>query len=107
MDRQPEFTQLDLEMAFVDEKQVMTTVENIVRNTCRDLDVMLPDTFPTYRYNDVMDQYGSDKPDLRNPLKLGNHYHLVKAVASKCLQIQPVKTSTWLRLKRLLHKSII
>jgi aspartyl-tRNA synthetase len=69
-DRQPEFTQLDLEMAFVDEKQVMNTVETIVRDTCHDVGVELPKSFPIYRYDDVMDMYGSDKPDLRNPLKL-------------------------------------
>lgn len=77
-DRQPEFTQLDLEMAFVDEKQVMHTVENIIRNTCQDLGVTLTESFPVYRYDDVMDQYGSDKPDLRNPLKLQIIDELVK-----------------------------
>lgn len=69
-DRQPEFTQLDLEMAFVDEKDVMRTVEDIIKNTTTDLGIDLGESFPVYRYDDVMDQYGSDKPDLRNPLKL-------------------------------------
>lgn len=77
-DRQPEFTQLDLEMAFVDEKQVMNTVEDIIRNTCQDLNVVLPSSFPVYKYDDVMDQFGSDKPDLRNPLKLIIINELVK-----------------------------
>lgn len=77
-DRQPEFTQLDLEMAFVDEKQVMQTVETIIRNTCKDLNILLEEPFPIHTYTDVMDHYGSDKPDLRNPLKLSIIDDLVK-----------------------------
>lgn len=82
-DRQPEFTQLDLEMAFVDEKQVMDTVEHIIQKTCMDLDIKLPTTFPVYNYDDVMDQYGSDKPDLRNPLKLKIIDEIVKECGFK------------------------
>ncbi len=69
-DRQPEFTQLDLEMAFVDQKDVMNTVEKLVLNTCQDLGVELPSPFPKLSYQEVMDRFGSDKPDLRNPLEL-------------------------------------
>jgi len=70
-DRQPEFSQLDIEMAFVDESIVTDTMENMVRTLFKEvLDVDLIASFPRMSYADAMLYYGSDKPDLRIPLKL-------------------------------------
>ncbi len=70
-DRQPEFTQLDIETSFMDQDAIMALMEELIRNCFRTvLDVELPDPFPTISYADAMEHYGSDKPDMRNPLKL-------------------------------------
>lgn len=69
-DRQPEFTQLDLEMSFVDEEEVMSLMESLLRALFQaTLDVTLPE-FPQMDYAEAMRRYGSDRPDLRNPLQL-------------------------------------
>ena len=70
-DRQPEFTQLDIEMSFVDEATVTNTMEGLVRQLFKDvLDVDLPDPFPRMPYAEAMQRFGSDKPDLRIDLEL-------------------------------------
>ncbi len=70
-DRQPEFTQIDIETSFLDEQEIRDLMEGLVRTMFRDaLGVALPDPFPVMRFADAMRDYGSDKPDMRVPLKL-------------------------------------
>ncbi len=65
-DRQPEFTQLDMEMSFVEEADVQQCAETLVRGMFKDtLGVDLPDPFPRISWQEAMDRFGSDKPDLR------------------------------------------
>lgn len=70
-DRQPEFTQLDIEMSFIDETILRHLMESMIRQLFKAvLGVELPNPFPCLSYQDAMQRYGSDKPDLRNPLEL-------------------------------------
>ena len=70
-DRQPEFTQLDIEMSFVDEDEVTGAMEGMIRHLFKEaMDVELPETFPRMTYADAIHRYGSDKPDLRIDLEL-------------------------------------
>src|SRR5690554_3491329 len=69
-DRQPEFTQIDIEASFVDEEAIMSITENMIRNLFKEvLDVELGE-FPHMPYEEAMRRFGSDKPDLRIPLEL-------------------------------------
>ncbi|NRA70599.1 MAG: aspartate--tRNA ligase [Gammaproteobacteria bacterium] len=82
-DRQPEFTQIDIETSFMTSTQVMAKTEELVRNLFKDmLNVDLGD-FPTMTYADAMRRFGSDKPDLRNPLELTDVADLLKDVEFK------------------------
>lgn len=82
-DRQPEFTQLDLEMAFVNEADVQNLMEKLVRELWKaTLDVDLGE-FPRMSYAEAMARFGSDKPDLRNPLELVDIKDLMKNVEFK------------------------
>ena len=69
-DRQPEFTQLDIEMSFVDQDDVMALGEEIARELWGLIDVELPNPFPRITFADAMNKYGSDKPDLRFDLEI-------------------------------------
>lgn len=82
-DRQPEFTQIDIETSFMSSDQVRAKTEELVRNLFNDmLNVDLGD-FPTMTYADAMRRFGSDKPDLRNPLELVDVADLLKDVEFK------------------------
>src|SRR5690606_549121 len=83
-DRQPEFTQLDVETSFLDESEIMRLMELCIRDCFRSvLGVELPDPFPRLTYAEAMERYGSDKPDLRNPLQLVEVADLFKGVDFK------------------------
>jgi aspartyl-tRNA synthetase len=70
-DRQPEFTQLDVEMSFINEGDVMQLMEAMIRSVFSSvLDISLADPFPRLTHADAMQKYGTDRPDLRNPLEL-------------------------------------
>ena len=83
-DRQPEFTQVDIEMAFVKSDDVMDMMENMIRKLFKDTrDIKLPSEFPRMTYADAMHNYGSDKPDMRNPLILVEVSEQMKGVDFK------------------------
>jgi aspartyl-tRNA synthetase len=83
-DRQPEFTQLDMEFAFVDERGVQDTVEAMIRTVFKDVvGVDLADPFPRMTYEEAMRRYGSDKPDLRIALELVDVAETVKNAGFK------------------------
>lgn len=70
-DRQPEFTQLDIETSFLEEEQLMNIMEEMIRGLfARVLEEQLPNPFPRMTYAEAMNRYGSDKPDLRIDLEL-------------------------------------
>ena len=83
-DRQPEFTQLDIEMSFVDEAAVTNTMEELMRFVFKEtLDVELANPFPRMSYAEAMNRFGSDKPDLRIDLELVEVSDLMASVDFK------------------------
>ena len=83
-DRQPEFTQIDVETSFLDELEIRELMEGLVRVMFREtLGVELPEPFPVMQYSDAMRDYGSDKPDLRVPLKLTELTDVMRTVDFK------------------------
>ena len=83
-DRQPEFTQLDIEMSFVNEEILTGEMESLIRHVFKAvLDVDLPDPFPRMSYAEAMQRFGSDRPDLRCPLELVDVGDLMAGVEFK------------------------
>ncbi len=71
-DRQPEHTQIDIEMTFVEEEDVIKTVENLMKEIFAHIGADIENSFPSFEYEDVMFKYGSDKPDIRFNLEVRN-----------------------------------
>jgi aspartyl-tRNA synthetase len=71
-DRQPEFTQIDVEMSFVEEEDIYLTMEGAMKEIFKAVDVKVKTPFPRITYKEAMDKYGSDKPDVRFGLQLMN-----------------------------------
>jgi len=69
-DRQPEFTQIDVEMSFCDQEDVLKVAETVIQNVFKDIGKKIPTNFPRMTYSDAMEFYGSDKPDMRYDLKM-------------------------------------
>lgn len=83
-DRQPEFTQLDIEMAFIDQENIIHLIEGMLKQTFKQvLDVELPSHLPRMTYAEAMRRFGSDKPDLRIPLELMDINDIVRESSFK------------------------
>ncbi len=83
-DRQPEFTQLDIETSFLDDEQLMQLMERMIRTLFAEtLEVALPDPFPRMSHAEAVARFGIDRPDLRIPLELTEVTDLMKAVDFK------------------------
>lgn len=83
-DRQPEFTQLDIEASFMDEEELMSFMEDMMRKLFADtLEEALPNPFPRMSYAEALQRFGSDKPDLRIPLELVDVADLMQDVEFK------------------------
>ncbi len=83
-DRQPEFTQLDIETSFLNENDITNLMEEMIGLLFKKvLDIELPSPFPRMSYQEAMNRYGSDRPDIRNPLELINVGDLMKTVDFK------------------------
>ena len=70
-DRQPEFTQIDCEMAFVEQEDILTTFEGLTRHLIKEINGVEVDTFPRMTFDEAMQRYGNDKPDIRFGMEFG------------------------------------
>ena len=78
-DRQPEFTQIDLEMSFVDVDDILLIAEGFIKRLMKEtLDIDIPTPLPRLSYNDAMNRYGSDKPDTRFEMEITDISDIVK-----------------------------
>ena len=88
-DRQPEFTQIDMEMSFADEEDIFAEVEKVMKTIFKDVKGITDLSFPRIKYVDAMDKYGSDKPDIRFGNEMFNVTNLFKesgfAVFKNCV----------------------
>ena len=83
-DRQPEFTQIDVETSFLGEAEIQAMMEKMIRAVFREsLDIALPDPFPRMTWAEAVGRYGSDKPDLRIALELTELTEVMKATEFK------------------------
>ncbi|MEC7875656.1 MAG: aspartate--tRNA ligase, partial [Pseudomonadota bacterium] len=91
-DRQPEFTQLDIETSFLNEDDITNMMEEMISILFKNiLDIKLPSPFPRLSYKESIDRYGSDRPDIRNPLELVDVGDLMKEVDFKVFS-EPANT---------------
>ena len=91
-DRQPEFTQLDIEMSFVNEDSIMRLMERMIRTLFECVaEVALPDPFPCVSYDEAMRRYASDRPDLRIPLEIVPLEDLMRGVDFKVFSVPAAK----------------
>ena len=92
-DRQPEFTQLDIEMSFIEQSDIMNIMEDMIRNLFAEVqDVELPNPFPQMSWHEAMGRFGSDRPDLRIPLELVDLGDVMQDVEFKVFS-SPAKAS--------------
>ena len=83
-DRQPEFTQIDCEMSFVEQEDILNTFEDMVKHVFQDIKgITFNEPFPRMTWDDAMEFYGNDKPDIRFEMKLVNFTDLVKGQGFK------------------------
>jgi aspartyl-tRNA synthetase len=82
-DRQPEFTQIDIEASFIEQEDIQRLTEGMLRTVFKDVLGVELQPFPVLTYDDAMRRFGSDKPDLRNPLELTDVADLLRAVEFK------------------------
>ena len=83
-DRQPEFTQLDIEVSFMNENEIMAMMEDMTRGMFKNvIDVDLGDNFPSITYADAMHTYGVDRPDMRIPMQMTDMDELMQGVDFK------------------------
>jgi aspartyl-tRNA synthetase len=83
-DRQPEFTQVDIETSFMSENQIIELTEEMIRTVFKEvMDVQLPNPFPRMSYQEAMTRFGSDKPDMRVTLEITDVTDAVKEVSFK------------------------
>ena len=75
-DRQPEFTQIDCEMAFVEQEDILTVFEGLTRHLLKEVNGIEIDQFPRLLYDDAMRLYGNDKPDIRFGMEFGELNHV-------------------------------
>ena len=84
LDRQPEFTQIDMEMSFVNEKQIFALVEDMIASIYKQtLDIRIETPFAILKYQDAINRFGSDKPDLRFGLELVDVSEVVRGAGFK------------------------
>ena len=83
-DRQPEFTQVDIETSFIDEEEIMSLTEYMMRGIFSQvLNVELPNPFPRMSYDEAIRRFGSDKPDMRIPMELVDIADLLQDIEFK------------------------
>ena len=77
-DRQPEFTQIDCEMAFVEQEDILNTFEGLTRHLLKEINGVAIGAFPRMQYDDAMRLYGNDKPDIRFAMEFGELNQVAK-----------------------------
>jgi len=77
-DRQPEFTQIDCEMAFVEQEDILTIFEGLTRHLLKEINGVDVEEFPRMTYDDAMSRYGNDKPDIRFGMEFGELNEVAK-----------------------------